>query len=208
MLKFLNTITLSLFLAGCSSQPQTHFVIQELEYPENLPVIKRADWGWKALTDTIPQHTIKRITLHHGGVEFEEGKDVQDYIRTMQDWSRSEKKWIDIPYHWMIDLQGNIYEARPINYPGDTNTDYDVRGHALINVIGNYEVQKLQAVQLDAVVNLSAFLVRKYDLDPMEIRGHKDYTETLCPGKDFYRYLQDSTIQNRVNQIINSKEPE
>ncbi len=204
MFKFLGIVSLSLFFWGCSSHPQTNFIIEELEYPANLQVIKRADWGWKTLTDTIKQHRIERITLHHGGVEFTEGKDVQDYIRTMQDWSRSKKKWIDIPYHWMIDLDGKIYETRPINYPGDTNTDYDVRGHALINVIGNYEVQKLKPVQLNAVIQLSAFLAQKYQIDPVDIRGHKDYTETLCPGKDFYRYLQDSTIQNRVKELLNS----
>jgi len=204
MIKMIYLLTLYMFLFSCTTDTKKSFTVKEMSYPDNLQVFKRADWGWKALTDTIPQHSISRITLHHGGVEFTADKDVQDYIRTMQDWSRSDKKWIDIPYHWMIDLNGKIYEARPINYPGDTNTDYDVRGHALINVIGNYEVQILKPVQLDAVIQLSALLAKQYNVKPEDIRGHKDYTETLCPGKNFYRYLQDSTIQNRVEKMLSN----
>ena len=202
MFKLCSLLLLSVFVFSCTSDTNRAFKVSELEYPSNLHITRRTDWGWKALTDTLPQHQIKRITIHHGGVEFKEGKDVQAYIRHLQDWSRSEKHWIDIPYHFMIDLQGKIYEARPINYPGDTNTDYDVHGHALIDMIGNYEVQTLKPVQLDALIQLSAYLAKTFDVDTTNIRGHKDYTETLCPGKDLYRYLQNGTIRQRVAELL------
>jgi len=190
-----------LLLLSCSSKTDI-YPSTELNYPDNMQITKRAEWGWKSLPDTVPQHRIERITIHHGGVEFTDGKDVQAYIRSMQDWSRADKNWIDIPYRFMIDLQGIIYEARPVNYPGDTNTDYDVRRHALINVMGNYEIQTLKPVQLDALINLSAYLARQFKVDTTDIRGHKDYTETLCPGKDLYQYLQDGTIRNRVADLL------
>ena len=135
---------------GCSSGIKM-IDISELNYPGNLNVITRSEWGWKPLERVIPEHHITKITIHHGGEEFAEGTDMIQYLRNLQSWSRSEKHWIDIPYHFMIDLEGNIYEARPINYPGDTNTDYDVRGHALICVVGNYEIQKIKGVQLESL---------------------------------------------------------
>lgn len=202
MLKYFSTLLFLSLLISCNSNTNQTFKISELEYPSNLHIERRADWGWKALTDTLPQQQIKRITIHHGGVEFKKGADVLAHIRQLQDWSRDEKHWIDIPYHFMIDLQGKIYEARPINYPGDTNTDYDPRGHALIEVMGNYEVQTIKPVQLDALVNLSAFLAKTFAVDTTNIRGHKDYAETLCPGKDLYRYLQDGTIRKRVAELL------
>ncbi|MEO8231582.1 MAG: hypothetical protein ABI638_04830, partial [Ignavibacteriota bacterium] len=130
-------IIISIFYFGCSSTQQI-INVSELNYPSDLDVISRLDWGWKPLERTLPQHSINKITIHHGGEEFAEDKDMIQYLRNLQNWSRSEKKWIDIPYHYMIDLKGNIYETRPINIPGDTNTDYDVTGHALICVVGNY----------------------------------------------------------------------
>ncbi|HSP89186.1 MAG TPA: exo-beta-N-acetylmuramidase NamZ domain-containing protein, partial [Ignavibacteriaceae bacterium] len=100
------------------------------------------------------------------------------------------------------DLKGNIYETRPINYPGDTNTDYDVRGHALICVMGNYEVQKFNKEQMKAVVELTSFLTKRYNVLPNEIKAHKDYASTLCPGEDFYRFIRDNTIQKLVAQKL------
>lgn len=186
-------------LIGCSANISENINISELDYPANLKVITRAEWGWQPLRKVLPQHTITKITIHHGGEIFNEDEDMIKYLRNLQNWSRSEKKWIDIPYHFMIDLDGNIYEARPINYPGDTNTDYDVTGHALICVVGNYEVQKIREIQLKSLARLIAFLKQKYHVDLKDIKGHKDYSKmTVCPGKDLYKHLEDGSLIKMV----------
>ncbi len=166
-----------------------------------IEIVTRADWGWVPLTDSIPTHEIKYITIHHGGEDFPEDKDVIKYLIGLQSWSRSDKNWIDNPYHYMIDLKGNIYEARPMEFPGDTNTDYDVRGHALICVMGNYEHQILSETQFEQLARLTAKLANKYEVSAENIKSHKDYTETLCPGKDLYRYLEDGSLLKRVNEL-------
>jgi len=197
----LSGLIISLFLfSQCASTSQL-IIISELQYPSDLKVISRSDWGWQPLSKTLTEHKIDKITIHHGGEFFPEDKDMIQYLRNLQNWSRTEKKWIDIPYHFMIDLKGNIYEARPINYPGDTNTDYDVRGHALICVVGNYEEQKINQSQLNSLVNLVSFLKDKYNVADKDIRGHKDYTtQTVCPGKDLYKYIEDGTILRMVHE--------
>ncbi len=200
---FLSYILIVISICACSSNVVEIIQVSELHYPSELKVIKKADWNWKPLEKAIPSHTINKITIHHGGEYFPEDKDMIQYLRNLQSWSRREKKWIDIPYHFMIDLKGNIYEARPINYPGDTNTDYDVRGHALICVVGNYEEQKINQSQLNSLVNLVSFLQDKYNVSDKDIRGHKDYTtQTVCPGKDLYKYIEDGTI---VRMILEKK---
>ena len=209
MKKFFTSVFLIgiIFIWGCSSSSQM-INISELNYPTDLKVVTRADWGWKTLDRDIPQHHINKITIHHGGEEFAEDKDMIQYLRNLQSWSRSEKKWIDIPYHYMIDLKGNIYEARPINFPGDTNTEYDVTGHALICVVGNYEVQKLSDASLKSLVKLTAFIKQKYNVEMKDIKSHKDYSnQTVCPGKDLYKYLGDGSFLKMVEAELNpSKE--
>lgn len=195
---------LLLIVWGCSSSTQM-VNISELDYPSDIEVITRAEWGWQPLDKVLPQHSINKITIHHGGEEFAEDKDMIQYLRNLQSWSRSEKKWMDIPYHYMIDLQGNIYEARPINFPGDTNTDYDVTGHALICVVGNYEVQKLSDTSLESLVKLTAFLKQKYHVETKDIKTHRDYTETLCPGKDLYKYFADGSFIKMVEAELNEE---
>jgi hypothetical protein len=200
MKKYL-VITALLMLVSCS--PELTRDITELEYPEELNMVKRADWGWVPIDTTFKVHEIEKITIHHGGVEFKRGTDPEEHLRNLQAWSRSEKHWIDIPYHYMIDLDGNIYECRPINIPGDTNTEYDPESHALICVMGNYEIQELSEEQLDALIKMCVYLVQKFDVPVSEIKGHKDYSGmTVCPGKNLYRYLADGTIVRRVKKMI------
>ncbi len=200
MKKSLAAITL-LLLAACSSEVSRE--ITELDYPEVLGMVEREDWGWVPIDTTFNVHEIRKITIHHGGVEYTGEKEPEVYLRDLQSWSRSEKHWIDNPYHYMIDLQGKIYECRPINIPGDTNTEYDPATHALICVMGNYEVQELNEDQLTALIKMCVYLVQKFDVPTSEIKGHKDYSKiTDCPGKDLYKYLEDGTVVQRVNNIL------
>ncbi|HSL90864.1 MAG TPA: exo-beta-N-acetylmuramidase NamZ domain-containing protein, partial [Ignavibacteriaceae bacterium] len=201
--KYLLPVLVGLIIYGCASTSTLVINVAELNYPSDLNVVSRSDWGWQPLEKSLPVHSINKITIHHSGEVFNEDYSVYQYLKNLQSWSRSDKEWIDIPYHFMIDLKGNIYEARPINFPGDTNTDYDVRGHALICVIGNYEEQKIIHDQLHSLVKLTAFLKSKYNVPIKDIKGHKDYTPTLCPGEDLYKYLQDGSFIKMVEDESN-----
>ncbi|MDZ7292971.1 MAG: peptidoglycan recognition protein family protein [candidate division KSB1 bacterium] len=162
-------------------------------------VITVAQWGGTPAQDASRVHTIKFITLHHGGEEFKPDQDFATYLINLQNWSRTEKKWIDIPYHYLIDFDGKIYEGRNIHYPGDTNTAYDPTGHALVCVPGNYEVQQPNEKQLRAVVNIFTWLCWKYKLSPEVIKGHKDVADgTVCPGKNLYVFLENGYFQKEV----------
>ncbi len=196
-------LSLVVMAPSCAKRPVE--ISKTLEYPQELEVVRREQWGWQAGDRTLPTHDINKITIHHGGEDFPADKDPINYLQTFQVWCRTEKNWIDIPYHFMIDLVGTIYETRPINLPGDTNTDYDVRGHALICVMGNYENQILSRRQLQSLIDLTAFLVTRYNVSIDSIKSHKDYTETLCPGKDLYRYLQDGTIVKGVREKLHQQ---
>lgn len=142
---------------------------------------------------------ITHITLHHQGEPFPQGKDPIAYLRNLQTWSRTTKHWLDIPYHYIIDLDGKIYEGRKLEYAGDTNTEYDPKGHALIEVVGNFEEVEPNQRQLDATADLMAALADKYKVSIDAIHGHKDYSaQTVCPGEHLYKYLQDGYFRSQV----------
>lgn len=166
-------------------------------------IVTVAAWGGTpADPATVRTHTIDHITLHHQGEPFKPGTDTRAYLRNLQKWSRNTKKWADIPYHYVIDLDGNTYEGRNIGFAGDTNTTYDPKGHALIEVVGNFEEVKPNQKQLDAVVDLMALLAKKHNVPVERIRGHKDYTETLCPGEHLYHYLENGYFSKRVAERL------
>lgn len=191
--RFLPVLAGLAFAAGCT--PHHHSTARSAA-PE---IISVAQWGGQAIADSFRTHQIKFITLHHGGEEYPPDKDTAEYLRNLQSWSRREKKWIDIPYHFLIDWQGKIHAGRDLRLPGDTNTAYDPTGHALICVLGNFEVQTPNDKQLRAVVELMAWLCRTYDLPVEVIKGHKDVAEgTVCPGKDLYLYLANGYFKREV----------
>lgn len=165
------------------------------------PVIEVSAWGGspEAGGMAAPRQRITHLTLHHQGESWAEGADVAAYLRRLQQWSRLSKRWADIPYHYVIAPDGRIYAARPEGQPGDTNTEYDPRGHALIMVLGNFEEARPNAAQLGAVVDLMAGLAARHGLAPETIAAHKDYSaQTVCPGKNLYPYVQSGWFQRAV----------
>ncbi|ALK95127.1 N-acetylmuramoyl-L-alanine amidase [Massilia sp. WF1] len=172
---------------------------------QSLPEVERgivpvASWGGTpADASRAQRQTITHITLHHQGEPFRPGTDPRQYLRNLQNWSRRTKHWLDIPYHYIIDLDGRIYEGRKIDYAGDTNTEYDPTGHALIEVVGNFEEVEPNQQQLDAVVNLMALLAHKYQVPLDHIASHRDFSkQTVCPGANLYRYVQDGYFRHKV----------
>jgi len=171
--------------------------------PNDLPgvsVMSVEQWGGTPADPAkARRQTISHITLHHQGETYPVGKDPIAYLRNLQTWSRNTKHWLDIPYHYIIDLDGKVYAGRDIGYAGDTNTEYDPVGHALIEVVGNFEEVEPNAAQLKAVADLMAALALKYHLPLDAIASHKDYSaQTVCPGEHLYAYLQDGYFKREV----------
>lgn len=176
----------------------------KLAHDMQTNLIRVAQWGGTPADAVLAKlHTITRITLHHQGQTFPIERDPAEYLRSLQAWSRGVRRWLDIPYHYVIDMQGQIYEARSIDYAGDTNTDYDPTGHALIEVVGNLDEVEPNAVQLHAIVKLMTWLIIQYNLSPDTIAGHKDYSnKTSCPGKNLYRYLENGWFHEQVKNNL------
>jgi hypothetical protein len=150
------------------------------------------------------RHTPTKLTLHHGGIDFPADKDVILYLRNLQTWSRDFKKWMDIPYHYLIDLQGNVYEGRDIRFAGDTNTEYDPSGHALVVVMGNYDEQQPNEKQIKAIVDTFAWLSVRHSISVDTLAGHKDHAkQTACPGKHLAVLLDNGSLKSQIKKRLN-----
>ncbi|MDN3922762.1 peptidoglycan recognition protein family protein [Roseateles violae] len=179
---------LPLLLAACAATP-----------PPPPAIIPVAAWGGEPGPASGARQTISRITLHHQGETWVVGHDPAAYLRRLQQWSRLSKRWADIPYHYVIAPDGRIYAARPPEQAGDTNTEYDPRGHALVMLLGNFEEVEPSREQLLATAELMAWLARAHRLSPELIASHKDYSaQTVCPGRNLYAYLENGWLRRAV----------
>ena len=145
-------------------------------------------------------HKITHVTLHHTG-DAQPLKPTDDPVaklRGLQSWGARDRNWWDVPYHYLMDLDGHIYEGRDWRFMGETNTTYDPGGHFLISIIGNYERQEPTQAQLDAIADLMAWAFQEFDVPIDRLGGHYNYATTGCPGKNLRKYLEDGTFRRMV----------
>ncbi len=149
-------------------------------------------------------HQIQKVTLHHtGSVEpLKADEDASEKVRALQKWSMEQRNWWDLPYHFLVDLDGNVYQGRDLRYAGDVNGEYDPRGHLKVGAIGNYNLQEPTGKQIEAIAELFAWALKKYDLEPGRIYGHNDWANTSGPGLHLRALLDDGTLEERVEYRI------
>ncbi len=154
------------------------------------------------------KHKIDKLTLHHSATPLTTEDDLGKKMRNMQIWGENDRNWFDVPYHFIIDIDGSILEARDYHYMGDTNTRYDPRGHFLINCYGNYNKAEPNEKQLKSIAELMAWAAAEFHIDPIKIYGHRDLADTSCPGDNLYKYIQDGTLKEMVEEVLAKGNPE
>ena len=149
-------------------------------------------------------HRITHVTLHHTGdaQPLRPQDDPAAKLRGLQSWGAAERNWWDVPYHYLLGLEGQIYEGRDWHYMGETNTAYDPGGHFLISVIGNYERQEASPALLASIADLMAWALKEFDLPLDRIGGHYNYADTGCPGRHLKKYLEDGTFKRMVQERL------
>jgi hypothetical protein len=171
----------------------------------SLPAVVAASdsAGGAALRLRVP-HRITHVTLHHTGSAepLRPQDDPVEKLRGLQSWGARDRNWWDVPYHFLLDLDGRIYAGRDWQYMGETNTTYDPSGHFLISVIGNYERQQPTRAQIESIADLMARAVSRFDVPLDRIGGHYNYAETSCPGRYLRAYLEDGTLRQMVEQRL------
>ncbi|ALJ01569.1 N-acetylmuramoyl-L-alanine amidase [Rufibacter tibetensis] len=166
--------------------------------PKGIPILKRAEWGAVASVLPMKTHVPQKITIHHTATKQNPERSLKAKLQTLQKFSmersplsggRIKEPWADIPYHFYIDVNGNVGEGRPLQYVGDSNTSYDPTGHALIVLEGNFENEKVSPEQRQSLEKLTLAIAKRWKISGTQIWGHKDNASTACPGEDLYLLL-------------------
>jgi N-acetylmuramoyl-L-alanine amidase len=150
------------------------------------------------------RHTIRWLTVHHPAVKLTRNRDAPQRMRNHQAYHQS-LGWPDIAYHLGIDRHGHVYELRPRWAKGDTNTDYDPRGHLLVLCEGDFDVQQPSAHMVTALVDVLAWGCLRYDVPVHRIKGHRDHAATSCPGQSLCALIQSGAIRRRVEQRLDAR---
>lgn len=164
------------------------------------PIIPRAEWGAKKPVGEGKKHKIEFITIHHTATKMRPDLPIETKLKNLQAFSQRDDKlasgkskpaWFDIPYHYYIAVDGKIGEGREIEYAGDTNTEYDPTGHALIVVEGSFGADEPTDEQVASLKAMVKWLAKKYKVPGEKMKGHGDYADTGCPGKNIEKLFPE-----------------
>ena len=137
----------------------------------------------------------------------------------------AEKGWPDVAYNFFIDQNGVVYEARSGSLAGpvEASATGGNQGFAqLVCLLGDFTAQNPTEAALASLNATLAWLADRYGLDTSPgaqttftsrgsnrwpagtsvtasmISGHRDMSQTACPGDTFYPYLVDN-VQSEVH---------
>lgn len=167
-----------------------------------IEALCRDAWRAAAPQGEFTPHEIERLTVHHTARLLPDNRNAPAAVLGHQRFHQVDRGWPDIAYHFIVDLEGNVYECRPVDAVGDTGTNYDPTGHFLVCCEGNFNEQELPAAQETALVNVLAWASVKYEAAATTIRGHRDLAATTCPGDNLYPAIESGSLAAAVEAVI------
>jgi hypothetical protein len=166
-------------------------------------VRSRADWKAEPPVQAYTPQVPKGVSLHHTGAPWYGKPGPEQYLRNIQAFhTGAEREWEDIAYHFLVDLDGVIWEGRPATVMGNPSIYYDPMGLVLISFLGDFMEQVPTETQLNNSAATAAWLMKKYNMPLTTVDGHRDHAPTSCPGDNLYKTLKDGTFASRVKDAL------
>lgn len=107
-------------------------------------------------------------------------------------WHKYANGWSGIGYHFFITKDGQIYKGRPEMSIGAQCKGFNSNSIGIC-VQGNYMIETVPKVQLEALKILCEFLINKYSIKFIKL--HRELNNTSCPGINFPTSLIKSILK-------------
>ena len=179
----------------------------------------------KGRNATKTEHCI----IHHSAANSGDTNYTQ-IVRSIYTFHTQSNGWDDIGYNYLIAANGSIYKGRD---PEKIDIEQDnVQGAHFcgknagtmgVCLIGDLQTNEPTDTQLNALIHLLKWKVKKSALAPLRfkehpkpgdkllsvIAGHRDGCSTLCPGDNLYKRLsQIRTAANECSPYLGTSMPE
>lgn len=165
-----------------------------------LGVIPREEWGARATRCTSRDDSKYRMAIHHTVTGA--GGDPTSTLRGIQNYHMDSRGWCDVGYHFLVSLDGRVWEGRPIRFLG-THVGNNNTGNIGISFIGCFHSSSCASyppnvppdVMVDAAGSVVAGLAGIYGIgvSTSTVKGHRDHSgqTTSCPGDHLHSRLGD-----------------
>jgi hypothetical protein len=167
-------------------------------------VISTKEWGARPPKRTPSRTNPKYIVIHHTNTpnppddrgDTEDGAEA--LARSIQDFHMDNRGWSDSGHNFLnttgaYTLEGrhgslekirNGYCVRSAHAPGANDSPG-------IENEGTFMSYQMESDQWNSLVELCVAICQSCELAPDQIKGHRDFTPTKCPGDWLYSKLPD-----------------
>jgi hypothetical protein len=151
--------------------------------------LARQTWarGVPVYSKLNPMLPPKWITVHHDGMDPYFGTDIAEVkvrLDTIRNGALSRGDgWGDIPYHFVVDRSGRVWEGRQMRFQG-AHVKYCNENNIGVMCLGNFEEQQPSAAQIAGLERTLTALRAYYRLPMSRVRTHREWptAHTECPG--------------------------
>lgn len=160
---------------------------------------------WGARPSSSPVRVLpippQKIIVHHtdtpNTTDYSQAQAFQ-LARAMQNWAMDDRHWIDTGQHFTVSRGAYVLEGRHSSLAalqGGTQTVESAHctGQNTIAIgienEGTYTTVDPRGEQYAKLVELCAYVCRRYGLRAYQIYGHRDFNATECPGDRLYAML-------------------
>ena len=171
-----------------------------------IGIVTRAAWGARATRCSSRNGTMRRMAIHH---TVTPSVNPERQVRGIQRYHMDSRGWCDVGYHFLVGVDGTIYEGRPLHLVGA-----HVGGHNTNNIgisfVGCFTGSGCPAgsgpsrppeVMIDAAARLVGKLSSVFGIaiNSSNVKGHRDHSgqSTGCPGDYLHARLGD--IRSRAS---------
>jgi len=156
--------------------------------------------GDRAWIPAAPARKWQWIVIHHSATPSGSAN--------VFDKMHREKGWDELGYHFVIgngtdsgNGQVEVGSRWPkqkwgahAKTPDNRYNDFGIG----ICLVGNFEIERPTAQQMQALARLTSYLMATYHISPTNVIRHKDTKSTDCPGK----YLDLALVRRMSTQLI------
>jgi hypothetical protein len=180
-----------------------------------LTMVTRAGWGAREMNlnaraetgwfnpETNPTGVLRyqqpladwltTVVVHHSALPVERGP------AEIQALHMDKAGYADIGYHFVIAIDGTLFEGRPIQLRGAHTEGFNT-GTVGVVLLGNFENTEPTQEQLQTLNQLVIYLRNRYGIT--HLAGHRDFNPdlTVCPGENLAGLLAD--IANQTDLVF------
>jgi hypothetical protein len=162
-------------------------------------IYSRADWSAKSPRCASGTMTPNRATIHHTVTPTKDSMTPEQRLRQIQSFHQVSRGWCDIGYNYLVSRDGRVWRGRGPTTVGAHVTNANT-GNVGISFMGTYTSTAPSDTQMCQAAKLLRRLHEDFSgisLNRTDVKGHRQYGETSCPGDALYARIDKILLKAR-----------